>query len=206
MSSKMIKKTGPDEKVGVFCQVNGKVEVIEYSDLPKDWQEQRLPDGSLRFVAGSIAIHIMSVEFVERLATDSAFALPYHRAEKKIPCLDENGQPVTPAKNNGVKLERFVFDALAMCRGSIVYETDRIEEFAPIKNAEGVDSVESSKRIQTLRAARWLEAAGVKVPKKDGAPDCVLEVSARTATSADELAAKKDKLPRVIEPGARVAL
>jgi UDP-N-acetylglucosamine/UDP-N-acetylgalactosamine diphosphorylase len=206
MSSKMIKKTGPEEKVGVFCQVNGKVEVIEYSDLPKDWQEQRLPDGSLRFVAGSIAIHIMSVEFVERLATDPAFALPYHRAEKKIPCIDENGLPVSPAKNNGVKLERFVFDALAMCRGSIVYETDRIEEFAPIKNAEGVDSVESSKRIQTLRAARWLEAAGVKVPKKDGVPDCVLEVSARTATSADELAAKKDKLPRVIEPGARVAL
>ena len=206
MSSKMIKKTGPEEKVGVFCQVNGKVEVIEYSDLPREWQEERLADGSLRFIAGSIAIHIMSVEFVERLATDPEFALPYHRAEKKVPSVDVGtGQLVTPAQNNGVKLERFVFDALAMCRGSIVYETDRIEEFAPIKNAEGVDSVESSKKIQTLRAARWLEAAGVKVLKRDGAPDCVLEISARTAMSAEELA-EREKLPRVIEPGARVAL
>jgi UDP-N-acetylglucosamine/UDP-N-acetylgalactosamine diphosphorylase len=64
-----------------------------------------------------------------------------------------------------VKLERFVFDALPLCRSSIVYETDRVEEFAPIKNATGVDSVESSKALQTARAARWLEAAGVKVPR-----------------------------------------
>jgi UDP-N-acetylglucosamine/UDP-N-acetylgalactosamine diphosphorylase len=207
MSSKMIKKAGPDEKVGVFCQVSGKVQVIEYSDLPKAWQEQKLEDGSLRFIAGSIAIHIMSVEFVQRLATDPDFALPYHRAEKKIPHVDlKTGEVVAPQKINGVKLERFVFDALPLCRNSIVYETDRVEEFAPIKNASGVDSVESSKQIQTLRAARWLESAGVKVPRKDGAPDCVLEISARTATSAEELAARRDSLPRSIEPGARVAL
>jgi UDP-N-acetylglucosamine/UDP-N-acetylgalactosamine diphosphorylase len=207
MSSKMIKKTGPEEKVGVFSQSRGKVEVIEYSDLPRALQEQRLPSGDLRFVAGSIAIHIMSVEFVHRIATDPAFALPYHRAEKKIPCIDlQTGQPINPTSNNGVKLERFVFDALPMCRTSIVYETDRIEEFAPIKNAAGVDSVESSKQIQTLRAARWLEAASVKVPRRDGVPDCVLEVSPRFATTAEELAQGKDRLPRSIEPGARVSL
>jgi len=65
-----------------------------------------------------------------------------------------------------------------------VYETDRIEEFAPIKNAAGVDSVESSRQIQDAARGRggW-RRRGVKVPKKDGAPDCVLEVSARTAMS-----------------------
>jgi UDP-N-acetylglucosamine/UDP-N-acetylgalactosamine diphosphorylase len=207
MSSKMVRKTGPAEKVGLFCQVNGKTEVIEYSDLPQSLQEQTLPDGALRFIAGSIAIHVMSVEFVQRLATDPQFALPYHRAEKKIPHVGEKGEAVNPATNNGVKLERFVFDALPLCRASIVYETDRIEEFAPIKNATGVDSVESSREIQTRRAARWLTAAGMKVPMKpDGGVDALLEVSARTATSAEELAAQKAKLPRVVEPGARVAL
>lgn len=182
MSSKMIPKTGPEEKLGVFCSANGRVEIIEYSDLPRDLSEQRAEDGSLRFIAGSIAVHIMSVEFVSRLNTDSAFELPYHRAEKKIPHIDiTTGKLTHPDKNNGVKLERFVFDALPLCKRSIVYETSRAEEFAPIKNATGVDSVISSQQIQTERAAKWLEAAGVKVPRKpSGEADCVIELSPLT--------------------------
>ncbi len=206
MSSKMVPKVAPEEKVGVFCKSRGKVEVIEYSDLPMDLQRERLKDGSLRFIAGSIAIHAIGVAFVERLVNDPKFQLPYHRAEKKIPCVDPaTGAAVTPTANNGVKLERFVFDALAMARGSIVYETDRVEEFAPIKNATGADSVESSRELQTLRAARWLERAGVAIPKRaDGTPDCVIELSPRTATCFEHLAGAK--LPRAIERGARSAL
>ncbi len=206
MSSKMVPKVAPEEKVGVFCKARGKVEVIEYSDLPMDLQRERLQDGSLRFIAGSIAIHAIGVAFVERLVSDPKFQLPYHRAEKKIPCVDPaTGATVTPTANNGVKLERFVFDALAMARGSIVYETDRVEEFAPIKNAAGADSVESSRALQTLRAARWLERAGVAIPRRaDGSPDCVIELSPRTATCSEHLAGAK--LPKAIERGARVAL
>jgi UDP-N-acetylglucosamine/UDP-N-acetylgalactosamine diphosphorylase len=86
-----------------------------------------------------------------------------------------------------------------------VLETDRIEEFAPIKNASGSDSPESCKQLQTQRAARWLAAQGVHVPTKpDGSPDCIIEVSPRTATSADELRAAS--VPRTIERGARVSL
>ena len=157
----------------VFCSSAGKVEVIEYSDLPMDLQRERLPDGSLRFVAGSIAIHMIGIDFIDRLANDPSFALPYHRAEKKIPCVDPTtGAAITPTSNNGVKLEQFVFDAISTCKSSIVYETDRAEEFGPIKNATGVDSVESSKALQTARAASWLEACGVSVPRKpDGSPE-----------------------------------
>jgi UDP-N-acetylglucosamine/UDP-N-acetylgalactosamine diphosphorylase len=206
MSSKMLSKAYPEEKLGVFCQSKGRVEVIEYSDLPMELQRERLPDGSLRFVAGSIAIHIMSVRFVERLATDPNFSLPYHRAEKKIPCIDpETGAAINPTGNNGVKLERFVFDALPMCQKSIVFETDRVEEFAPIKNATGVDSVESSREIQTQRAARWLEKVGVKVARAaDGRPDCVIELSPRTAMCAEDLNGRD--LPRVVKSGERISL
>lgn len=206
MSSKMIPKAYPEEKLGVFCKVNGKLDVIEYSDLPADLATQRLSDGSLRFLAGSIAIHVMSVEFVEKLATDPAFSLPYHRAEKKIPHIDTaSGKLVEPTSNNGVKLERFVFDALPKARASIVYETDRVEEFAPIKNASGVDSVQSSKELQTLRAARWLESVGVQIPKKpDGMPDCVLEISPLTALEPEDLRAAG--LPKAIAAGATLAL
>jgi UDP-N-acetylglucosamine/UDP-N-acetylgalactosamine diphosphorylase len=206
MSSKMIPKAYPEEKMGVFCSSAGKVEVIEYSDLPMDLQRERLDDGSLRFIAGSIAIHLIGVDFIDRVANDPSFALPYHRAEKKIPCVDPvSGEAINPAANNGVKLEKFVFDALANCRSSIVYETDRFEEFGPIKNATGVDSVETSKALQTQRAARWLEACGVSIPKNpDGTPDCVLEISPATATSPAELA--KISLPKSIERGARIAM
>lgn len=211
MSSKMVAKASAEEKVGLFCAAGsgpraGRVEVIEYSDLPMEYQRQTNADGSLRFLAGSIAVHVMGVGFLERLSTDAAFGLGYHRAEKKIPCIDAaTGEAVTPAGNNGVKLERFVFDALPLCERSIVLETDRVEEFAPIKNASGGDSAGSSAEIQTARAARWLEGAGVRVPRKgDGTPDCVLEISPRTASRAEELVEKA--LPREIERGARVAL
>lgn len=216
MSSKMVAKAFAEEKVGVFCQAGagsrkGRTEIVEYSDLPMDYQRQTNPDGSLRFNAGSIAVHIIGVKFVEQLNTDASFSLPYHRAEKKIPCVDTaTGETIAPTSNNGVKLERFVFDALPLCEKSVVMETDRIEEFAPIKNASEPgkvvpDSPDDSRRIQTLRAARWLKAAGVEVPATgDGTPDCVLEISPRTASSAGELS--QAKLPRVIERGARVAL
>jgi UDP-N-acetylglucosamine/UDP-N-acetylgalactosamine diphosphorylase len=204
MSSKMIPKVSWDEKVGVFCSANGRMQVVEYSDLPHELQKQTLADGRLRFIAGSIAVHAISVGFAETIAGTSS--LPYHRADKKIPHVDpDSGQRVDPAKPNGVKLERFVFDALPMCDASIVYETDRIQEFAPIKNATGVDSVESSRRIQTLRAAGWLAAHGVTIPRDSaGEPDCTLEISPMTAMEPEDLHGKR--LPTSIPQAGKVAL
>ncbi len=207
MSSKMIPKAGPEEKVGVFCLSNGKTEVIEYSDLPMDLQRERLADGTLRFVAGSIAIHIISAAFIEKLANDPRFALPYHRAEKKIAHIDlATGQKVNPSENNGVKLERFIFDALAMCEGSIVLETDRVEEFAPIKNATGADSAATCHALQTERSARWLASRGARVPRKaDGTVDAVIEISPLTAAEPEDL--EGAALPQQrISPGSRLLL
>lgn len=206
MSSKMVAKAAPDERVGVFACRDGRTLVIEYSDLPAELAHQQRPDGSLRFNAGSIAVHVISVAFLERLATDPAAELPFHRAEKKVPYVDlETGQAVEPAEPNAVKLERFIFDALPLCRQSLVLETDRVEEFAPIKNAEGTDSPETCRRLQTLRAARWLERVGIPVPRRaDGEPDCVLEISPLTALEPDDL--RQVSLLTPIEPGARLAL
>ncbi len=211
MSSKMLAKAYPEEKLGVFCVAGGRLRIIEYSDLPIERQRERLPDGRLRFLAGSPAIHILSVEFVELLNSDPAFALPWHRAEKKVPCIDpDTGDRTEPREPNGVKLERFVFDALPLARASIVYEADRVEEFAPIKNAEGVDSPQSSREIQTLRAARWLEAAGVEIPwreepQPDGTtlrvPDCTIELSPLTAVEGSDIESVPSELQ--LFPGAR---
>ncbi len=208
MSSKMVAKTDPAEKVGVFCLCDGKTQVIEYSDLPQNLMEDRGSDGKLRYNAGSIAIHMIGVAFVERLTQGGDFALPLHRAEKKVPYVDlMSGELVTPKAPNAVKLEAFVFDALPLARSSIVLETDRIEEFAPIKNAEGSDSPASSARIQTERAARWLEASGIAVARKlSDEPDCTLELSPMTAMYPEDVQGVKDRLPRSIERGVELAL
>lgn len=205
MSSRMLPKASPDEKVGVFCRDNGRLRIVEYSDLPEELAHQREPDGALRFRAGNPAIHVIAVEFARRVADDPAFQLPFHRAEKIVPYIDlDTGRRVAPERPNAVKLERFIFDALPLCRAPILYETDR-DEFAPIKNASGPDSPETCRRQQTRRAARWLEAAGVAVPRDaHGEPDCVLEISPLTALEPEDL--RRRDLPRSIERGARVAL
>ncbi len=201
MSSKMVAKRDPHEPVGLFCLADGTLDMIEYSDLPKDLAEARNPDGSLRFAAGNPAIHAMSVAFIERIHGDPRFALPFHRAVKKVSHVDpDTGDAVDPSEPNAVKLERFVFDAMGRAGSSIILETDRIEEFGPIKNAEGNDSPQTSAQLQTERAARWLATVGVDIPRRpDGTPDCLLEISAATALEPADLAGAK--LPTSIEPG-----
>src|SRR5204863_10121660 len=141
----------------------------------------------LRFNAGSIAIHALRVDFIERLNQSGRLELPWHRAEKKVPYVDDSGKKIKPEQPNAVKLEQFVFDAIPLAKNAIVYTTDRAEEFSPVKNAEGVDSPATSRRDQIRRAARWLREAGVEVPAKSGEPDAVLEISPLFATTAKQL-------------------
>ncbi len=197
MSSKTLIKAYPKEKVGNFCIVDGKMTVIEYSDLPDEHAERKNPDGSLVFELGSIAIHMVSRSFVEKI-NEKGFALPWHRAEKKIPYIDAQGNKVKPTKPNGVKLESFVFDALPMTTSSIILETLRENEFGPVKNATGIDSAESSRELMIACWAGWLEDAGVKVPRKaDGSVDAVIEIAAGFALDADELKSKVNEIPEI---------
>jgi UDP-N-acetylglucosamine/UDP-N-acetylgalactosamine diphosphorylase len=190
MSSKMARKRDPGEKLGVFCQSGGRLHVIEYSDLPASLAEARGADGALRFDAGSVAIHVLSQRFIERLTSGPRFALPFHRAEKKIPCVDESGRPVVPEKPNGVKFETFVFDALPLAERTVVLEVDRQREFSPVKNADGEDSPATARRDMVHQAARLLEEAGASVPRgQDGEPIHKIEINPVAARNPAELKA-----------------
>lgn len=205
MSAKALAKCDPFEKVGNFCIVDGKVTVIEYSDLPDEHATRRNPDGSLTFELGSIAIHIISRSFVERLNAKD-FGLPIHRAVKKIPHIDEKGRYIEPEKPNGVKLETFVFDALPMAENAMLLRTERSQEFAPVKNASGTDSPEVTRRMMTERAADWLERAGVSIPhRKDHSIDCVIEMAPSFALEPQDVPAKVDTVPE-IKPGDTIYL
>jgi len=192
MSSKMIPKAYPLEKVGHFCVRNGRTVVIEYSDMPSAMQEERLENGKLRFIAGSIAIHLLGVDFVERTGgNDPAYTLPFHRADKKIPTIDAEGRPVIPSAPNGIKFEMFVFDALPFDRHPVIIETLREDEFSPVKNATGIDSPETCRNDQKRQWARWLAAAGTPIPTDEtGLPEVNFEVSPLFADSQQAFVTK----------------
>jgi UDP-N-acetylglucosamine/UDP-N-acetylgalactosamine diphosphorylase len=195
MSTKTIPKSNALEKVGNLVVGDGATQVIEYSDLPESLAVQTNADGTLRFNAGSIGIHALSVAFVENLNTSGHLKLPWHRAEKKVAYVDDTGKAIKPDKPNAVKLEQFVFDAIPLAKNAMAYSTERAEEFSPVKNAEGVDSPATCKRDQIRRAARWLTTAGAEVPVKNGEPDAAIEISPLFAVSAEQLQGKA--LPKV---------
>jgi len=202
MSSKALRKTGPEEKVGNFCLIDGKVTVIEYSDLTDELAHKKKPDGSYIFELGSIAIHMISTDFVERLNAEG-LALPLHRAVKEITNIDDDGNLV---ESKGIKLETFVFDALPLAKNSMILETLRDEEFAPVKNATGTDSAESARRMMVERWAGWLEEAGVTVPRKaDGSVDAKIEIAHSFALERDDLKNKLSEIPK-IKPGREIYL
>ncbi len=200
MSSKMVPKAYPEEKVGMFCQLDGRLVVVEYSDMPMTMQRETNADRSLRYDASNIAVHILDREFVSRLATgagNDGAALPFHRADKKIPTVDASGNPVKPDKVNGVKFEMFVFDALPFARNPLLVETRRADDFSPVKNTDGADSPQTSRDDQLRQAARWLRAAGAKLATDaSGLPGCAIEVSPFFADDAESFAAAWQQLPQ----------
>ena len=191
MSSKMLKKRDPFEKLGVFGKVNGRLRVIEYSDLTPEDAKAQNPDGSLKYGAGSIAIHLINVSFVES-EVRGGFSLPYHVAHKRIPYLNDKGKTIFPEEPNGYKFETFIFDALSDTTNSVIMEVKREEEFSPVKNKDGEDSPETARRDLSNYFGRWLEAGGIHVPKdENGNVEGVIEISPLFARNLEEFLEKR---------------
>lgn len=189
-SSKAIAKAFAKEKMGVLALIDGRCGIVEYSDLPDDLTHMTDGQGRLTYGAGNPAIHLFDLAFLRRV-TQGATRLPFHIARKKVPHIDDAGQPVTPTKENALKFEMFVFDALPMADRWLVMESPRGDEFFPVKNAEGLDSPATAKQALSNQAGRWLEAAGARVPRTaEGNATVPLEVSPRFALDADEVKAR----------------
>jgi UDP-N-acetylglucosamine/UDP-N-acetylgalactosamine diphosphorylase len=193
MSFKVVERLSPEEKLGVVVSVDGRPQVIEYSDLPPELAGLREPEGRLELWAGSIAVHILERSFIERLVTEHR--LPFHRAIKKVAYVDDTGQTVQPEQPNAVKFEQFIFDALPMANRWRVVETDRAGEFEPLKNAVGPDSPATVHQRMSDQFGSWLEQAGAAIPRRpDGSVPFGIEISPLFALDPAELKSK-------IEPG-----
>jgi UDP-N-acetylglucosamine/UDP-N-acetylgalactosamine diphosphorylase len=194
LTSIAVAKQTPQDRVGNFATIDGRVQVIEYSDLPDDVAERRDANGRLLLWAGSIAIHVFRVSLLKR-ALESAGGLPFHLAKKKVPTIDEAGQRVEPSEPNALKFERFIFDLLPMAENALVVEYAERDVFAPLKNAAGAerDTAEYVRRMMVEQHAGWLVAAGTKV-----AADVPEEISPVWALDATDVMGRRD-LPRMIE-------
>ena len=128
ISCKVVRKTDPNEKVGVLARRGGTLSVVEYTELDAEHRDARDADGGLRFWAGNVAIHLFEVAFLRHLAREAETHLPFHASKKKIPGLDASGHRVEPEAPNGLKLERFVFDAVPAAQRVCVVEADRAED------------------------------------------------------------------------------
>lgn len=196
LTSEVVAKKSPKDRVGNVVEIDGRLRVIEYSDLPDEVAERRRADGSLAIWAGSIAVHVFDVAFLRRMV-DRADALPFHIAHKKVGFVDAEGIVHKPNQPNAYKFERFIFDLLPSAENALVVEVDPLLHFAPLKNASGAaeDTPEAVRGQMVALHTDWLRQAGVEVA--DGTP---VEISPLRALDAEELAERVTPETKIVEP------
>ncbi|CAG8651678.1 5222_t:CDS:2 [Funneliformis mosseae] len=201
--AKVVRKASPDEPVGVIALRNGKLSVVEYSEIDPSIAAKTKPNGQLALGAGNIANHFYTVDFLDRVETFEN-ELEYHIARKKIKHTDyTSGEFISPSKPNGMKLELFVFDVFPFTERMAVLEVDRKDEFSPLKNAPGtgVDDPDTSKKDIINQHVKFVEKAGGKVVPGDG-DQLIFEISpliSYAGEGLERLNGKTIKTPAVIE-------
>ncbi len=162
IASKVIAKRASDERVGTWASTGNGPRVVEYTELPATLGRETDASGALRLWAGSINVHVLGRELVERVAAEAASALPYHASPKPLRALDADGRHI---ELDGFKLERFVFDAVPMAKACVLVEALREREYAPVKSASGAESPASARGALDRRDRAWLAEAGLSAPE-----------------------------------------
>ena len=143
-ASKSVVKANPQERVGVFCKMNGHPKVIEYSELPEKMAEETDNNGELKYGESHIMCNLFTIDAIEKVSKEP---LIYHKAFKKNSYLDENGKEIIPTEPNSYKFEAFIFDAFEFFDDIAILRGKREDDFAPVKNKEGVDSPKTAKEL-----------------------------------------------------------
>lgn len=142
--AKVVRKCAPDEKIGVICLEDGRPSIVEYYELTEELMNAKDDNGDPAYYFGVILNYLFRVEDLEKIREKN---FPLHIVEKKIPYLDGQGRKVKPEAPNGYKFEQLVLDMIYELDSCLPYEVVRNKEFAPIKNATGIDSVESAREL-----------------------------------------------------------
>ena len=144
VGSKVVRKSSPDEKVGVMCLENGRPSIVEYYELTEEMKNAKDEKGDPAYNFGVILNYLFKEKDLEKIIENN---LPLHVVEKKIPYMNEAGELVKPEAPNGYKYETLVLDMIHQMDNCLPFEVVREKEFAPIKNKEGVDSVDTARAL-----------------------------------------------------------
>ncbi len=144
VGSKVVRKAAPDEKVGVMCLEDGRPSIVEYYELSEEMMNAKDENGDPAYNYGVILNYLFRTSELSKVTDDK---MPLHVVKKKIPYIDENGALIKPSEPNGFKFEQLVLDMIHQLSSCLPYEVIRDKEFAPIKNATGIDSVESAREL-----------------------------------------------------------
>ncbi|MBI1247247.1 UDPGP type 1 family protein [bacterium] len=195
MSTQVVAKKLPEEKLGILAQLDGKLQLVEYSELPAEQAAETIEDGTLKHWAGNIAVHGVKKSFLDRMAT-LAGSLPWHKAIKKVPFVNPAGDVVEPLEPNAIKFERFIFDLLPQAKNPLAVEVDPALRFAPVKNADGAqsDTPQACKEALCEVARRWLKECGVSC-----ATDRQVEISPLAALDAGQLKQRLAEKPALAQ-------
>lgn len=142
--SKVVAKADPEERVGVLCLEDGRPSIVEYYEMTDEIINSRDENGTLLYNYGVILNYLFRINELIEIMDES---MPIHIAEKKVACIDENGDKVTPEVPNGRKFEMLVLDMIQKMPDCLPFEVERNREFAPIKNRTGVDSLDSAREL-----------------------------------------------------------
>ncbi|XP_060533380.1 UDP-N-acetylhexosamine pyrophosphorylase-like protein 1 [Cylas formicarius] len=163
--AKVVLKTDPKEPLGVICQIEDKYQVIEYSEIPPETAESKDEDGQLKFSAGNICSHFFTLDFLERVSNDHEDSLGLHIAKKIVTHVGPDGDKFRPTSPNGIKIEKFVFDAFVYSRRFLAWRVERGTEFSPVKNSDvsKTDCFPTARRALMALHKKWIESNGGEV-------------------------------------------
>ncbi|MHC4841584.1 MAG: UTP--glucose-1-phosphate uridylyltransferase [Planctomycetota bacterium] len=184
VSLKVVRKTEPSERVGVYCLDDGVPGIVEYSEFSEAQSAERDESGELKYWGGSIAVHVFSVDYLNRLV-ESGTDLPLHAAHKKVLHLNSDGVMMEPDGPNAFKFERFIFDTIPMAQKVVCLEVARDEQFLPLKNADGPFGPDGMRQSYTNYWAGAVEQVTGKCPQR-------IEVDPQHYENARELIAGLD--------------
>ena len=144
IASKSVVKANPHERVGVFCKMNGHPKVIEYTEMPEKIAEEIDENGELKYGESHIMCNLYTIDAIEKISKET---LIYHSAVKKNAYIDENGREIIPTEPNSYKFESFIFDAFEIFDDIAILRGKREDDFAPVKNKDGVDRPKTAKEL-----------------------------------------------------------
>ncbi len=143
-AGKSVAKAYAEEKVGVYCKKDDKIGMIEYSEITPEMAAALDENDEFLYGESNILCNLFDIKVLDKLSKNK---LPYHVAFKKANYLDNDGNEVIAKEPNSYKFETFMFDAFEGLDNMLLFRVKREEEFAPVKNKDGVDSPETARNL-----------------------------------------------------------